>query len=158
MFKIQYVSLPVANVMTFTSRCPYWLVSFNCNPFKGGIKTRTCLIVPQLTATLLSSVRFAEDQGLIANQCFGDKLLVSILLSLNWLCWFAITHWSLDRVLFVSFVADLWWCMCGPIIKRSQNMIYFLSWLFLLNQVFLKWGLRLSLKGVNGNVLSIAYV
>lgn len=44
------------------------------------------LIVPQLIATLLASVRFAEDQGLIANQCFGAKLLVSVLLSLNRLC------------------------------------------------------------------------
>ncbi len=38
-------------------------------------------------------------------------------------------------------------------------MIYLLSRLFLLDQVFLKWGLRPpGSEGVNVNVLSIAYV
>ncbi len=158
MFKIQYVLLPFANVMTFTSRRTYWLVSFNCNPVKGGIKTRTCLIVPQLTAILLASVRFAEDQGLIANQCFGAKLLVSVLLSFNWLCWFAITHWSLIE--FCLFLCD--WLMMVYVrsyYKEKSNMINLLSRLFLLDQVFLKWGLRPpGSEGVNVNVLSIAYV
>lgn len=159
MFKIQYVSLPFANVMTFTSKRPYWLVSFNCNPFKGGIKTHTSLIVPQLTATLLPSVRFSENQGLIANQCFGAKLLVSVVLSLSWLCWFAITQWSANRALSVSFVGELWY-VCSLIGNKSQSLIFLMSWLFFFRPGVFK--LRSEppkgLKVVNINVLSIAHV